>query len=620
MPIEIKEVLPLQPRKDSDLNSKPVIRIEQPADVHPFDESPSMTVLPSLDKQRISAAPTASSVYSREFREPADDVWSQIQLPPQQPRPRTQGTVESGSVSRTVDSYNGVPSEESTQTLTSAVYGVAKEVPQPRSKQSLGSRITGLRRAKSNLSKAAAPAAPKNGTRWDEYLGEPIFNDSGKPSQVNPPTFADHFGSKGGSKPFGVSVSITGPSEKPRKASFTEKAAQLGKDVTAVDRRTSNPFTIRRQAAGPRKGSYNMIDSDSEVSRDSADARQSERSISRSQTSPVSNSTMSHDETPRPIIVEPLKITKRQQQHIQPAAKAVDLSTTNYPSPVSLPSLSALSTSSPLANRSTSISRKPVASPSIRTVTASGTATPPSRDSDHSYDRLSDLAQHPSSHFSWTTYAPSLADPQSPTYPLPKTVTEREEPRSHFSWTTVNTSMTYQHSPPPSPPPIPEEYASSIMSRKRPIPKDKGPQPLKDTTNATAPPTPPASSSPTAPTAPTAQTSSDTTKALPALPNHLPPNASRVDVLTAQLNDLQFQHNNLARLIAETLKIDFASPLVVDERTRREARKRLEELRERLGDVEREEHEVGRKLTRARRRVEREEGEGSGLWVRRVTG
>ncbi|KAJ9621312.1 hypothetical protein H2203_007364 [Taxawa tesnikishii (nom. ined.)] len=95
---------------------------------------------------------------------------------------------------------------------------------------------------------------------------------------------------------------------------------------------------------------------------------------------------------------------------------------------------------------------------------------------------------------------------------------------------------------------------------------------------------------------------------------------THIDALTAQRDDLSLQHANLQKLINSVLKVDLASPLVVDEKMRRAAKKRLEGLKERLGEVEREEHEVGRALARARRRVEREEGAESGLWVRRATG
>ncbi|KAK0304701.1 hypothetical protein LTR01_007200 [Friedmanniomyces endolithicus] len=82
-------------------------------------------------------------------------------------------------------------------------------------------------------------------------------------------------------------------------------------------------------------------------------------------------------------------------------------------------------------------------------------------------------AQHSSSHFSWTTYATSVApgarrsiDSTSTRHTKQPSIQDQPRHKSHFSWSTVNTAMTYQNrapdSPPPSPPPpIPAKYATS---------------------------------------------------------------------------------------------------------------------------------------------------------------
>ena len=67
-------------------------------------------------------------------------------------------------------------------------------------------------------------------------------------------------------------------------------------------------------------------------------------------------------------------------------------------------------------------------------------------------------------------------------------------------------------------------------------------------------------------------------------------------------------------------QIENASPLVVDQKTRKANKVRLDEYKKRLEEIEIEEHEIGRAIARARRKAEREEGVDSGLWVRRVTG
>ncbi|KAK0362705.1 hypothetical protein LTR59_015277 [Friedmanniomyces endolithicus] len=82
-------------------------------------------------------------------------------------------------------------------------------------------------------------------------------------------------------------------------------------------------------------------------------------------------------------------------------------------------------------------------------------------------------AQQSSSHFSWTTYATSVAlgvrrsiDSSSTRHTKQPSTQDQAPHKSHFSWSTVNTAMTYQNrapdSPPPSPPPpIPAKYATA---------------------------------------------------------------------------------------------------------------------------------------------------------------
>jgi len=95
---------------------------------------------------------------------------------------------------------------------------------------------------------------------------------------------------------------------------------------------------------------------------------------------------------------------------------------------------------------------------------------------------------------------------------------------------------------------------------------------------------------------------------------------THIDNLIARREDLTVQRRNIQKVIQELKRIDVASPLDVDWKTRKENKKKLDERQERLEEIEREEHEVGRALARTRRKAEREEGIDSGLWVRRVTG
>ncbi|GAB7356440.1 hypothetical protein MBLNU459_g7210t2 [Dothideomycetes sp. NU459] len=284
----------------------------------------------------------------------------------------------------------------------------------------------------------------------------------------------------------------------------------------------------------------------------------------------------------------------------------------------------------------------------------------------------------PRSHFSWTTYAESVVDEDDRPSPENQQRGPQRGPTSHFSWSTVNTNTTYQTESPSSSPPsyAGDRLASAMMARRRPVPSHDTPlsNPVgrRYVSAAQAPTYETPLSNPvgrrhvSAAQAPTYDTSLSTsvrrrqlseaqvqTSAKPrnldtavhpalkkskesiesektsvspvekALP--LPPDMSRggspIEVLTAQRDDLGVQHANLQRVITELQKLDRASPLEVDEKSRRKNRQKLEEFIEKLEEVQREEHTVGMALARAVRRADRAEGgEGSGLWLRRVTG
>lgn len=272
-----------------------------------------------------------------------------------------------------------------------------------------------------------------------------------------------------------------------------------------------------------------------------------------------------------------------------------------------------------------------------------------------------DAEPQPTSHFSWTTVAPSIAPGRAATettipgmagrmskppsiYPIHQQDSD-SEPNSRFSWSTVNTNMTHvrAESPPPSPPPaIPEKYieqnsappVQSILSRRRPIQRldnENTPPPRKSSMPAarsgTASPAeiltpintkslhPPLSKGPNA--TPTSAKSNKSGKALPPPPTLSPShNLTHLEALLAQEKDLLQQRRNVERAIVDMEKIEKASPLDVDFSQVRNAKKKLDEHRKRLDEVRLEEREIGVAISRARRK----EGEEEGLWVRRVTG
>ena len=274
-----------------------------------------------------------------------------------------------------------------------------------------------------------------------------------------------------------------------------------------------------------------------------------------------------------------------------------------------------------------------------------------------------DFAGQPTSHFSWTTVAPSIAPGRASTdtaapgmagrmskppsiYPISQE--SDSDPQSRFSWSTVNTNMTAHarpDSPPPSPPPpIPEKFAErkpepqvqSILSRRRPVqPRDREewtPPPRKSSkpvsqADGTSPADavtpistkslrpPPLSKDPAS--TPTSAKSSKSGKALPLPPSLSPAhNLTHLETLLAQERDIILQRRNVERAIVDLEKIEKASPMTVDFSQVRDSKKKLEEHRKRLDEVKLEEREIGVAISRARRK----EGEEEGLWVRRVTG
>ncbi|KAK4547596.1 hypothetical protein LTR36_000553 [Oleoguttula mirabilis] len=260
-----------------------------------------------------------------------------------------------------------------------------------------------------------------------------------------------------------------------------------------------------------------------------------------------------------------------------------------------------------------------------------------------------DQQQHPThkSHFSWTTYAASVA-PGRPSMESKASshVTQRpaqEQASSHFSWSTVNTNVNHppraDSRPPSPPPPIPAKYTAppayqssrgppvqSILSRCRPVQRlDKeewtpSPRNMSATGSPrSATPTSVVANSRLRANSPAVTThSNNSAKKLPLPPElaSTAPPLSHLESLLAQERDLTRQRRNVEKGISELTKIEKASPMDVPFATVRDAKKKLGEHRRRLEEVTLEEREVGIAISRARRK----EGEEEGLWVRRVTG
>ncbi|KAK4200331.1 hypothetical protein QBC40DRAFT_71054 [Triangularia verruculosa] len=115
---------------------------------------------------------------------------------------------------------------------------------------------------------------------------------------------------------------------------------------------------------------------------------------------------------------------------------------------------------------------------------------------------------------------------------------------------------------------------------------------------------------------------SDINKSLP-LPPPEGEAQDRVTLLNAQLNTLANRAMNINRSIAQMTEMMPTDKLMNSEEVRKKReieKQKVEALKQELSEVRREEYELGLKLHRAYKRLDRDsEFEPTGLWVRRVT-
>ncbi|KAF9769419.1 hypothetical protein IL306_013178 [Fusarium sp. DS 682] len=194
------------------------------------------------------------------------------------------------------------------------------------------------------------------------------------------------------------------------------------------------------------------------------------------------------------------------------------------------------------------------------------------------------------------------------------------QPTSRFSVTTCNTAAPEtprlsgnesQFSPPDTP-----KQQPSVMDRRRPVP---GGDNFRRASNV-----------PIIISMKSASPSNDrpasiisTDKALPPAPPEMQSANDRVAYLTARLDSLAHRRNNINKSIKQMTELMPTDRLLssIDVIRKREIeKKKVEGLKEELAEIQREEHDLGLKLYRANKRLEREAAfEPSSLWVRRVT-
>ncbi|KAJ5095501.1 hypothetical protein NUU61_004857 [Penicillium alfredii] len=107
----------------------------------------------------------------------------------------------------------------------------------------------------------------------------------------------------------------------------------------------------------------------------------------------------------------------------------------------------------------------------------------------------------------------------------------------------------------------------------------------------------------------------------PAPPPQPPANDPRRTHTGALRDELTRRRYNLETVIHELTQVIQPSSIAYDLAAKAEVKKTVNSIENELAEIKREEHELGLKITRAWRRLDEKEnnGDGSGLWVKRVT-
>ncbi|KAH6898714.1 hypothetical protein B0T10DRAFT_454032 [Thelonectria olida] len=203
------------------------------------------------------------------------------------------------------------------------------------------------------------------------------------------------------------------------------------------------------------------------------------------------------------------------------------------------------------------------------------------------------------------------------------------QPPSRFSVTTCNTVIPDSPRPEEEQPPVPPmpEQLPSVMDRRRPVfggertktPPVNDPIIISMKTSVAASPKPETTESST--DRPSSLVS--TSKALPPVPPEKMTAGDRVAYLNARLDSLAHRRLNINKSIKQMTELMPTGSLMSSAevlRKRETEKKKVEGLKEELAEIQREEYDLGLKLYRANKRLERESGyEGSTLWVRRAT-
>lgn len=519
--------------------------------------------------------------------------------------------------------------------------------------------INALRESKSR-ERLKQPRPYGHDVRWDPNTGEPTTDAKGRPSQVNPQEFVQGLGIQTGS-----------PSPPPNKQP-QQGPISFGERIRRVRQSSSSP----QPEPAPRpewRGASGRTTIVPPVS-DKMDVpplkvpRKSSKRASREPTtilSPVHS--VGSDPATSPLGRGPgadSRYNQRMPSQPGPQPQSPSIAVSNmsvnppqtYPSPPLSDDNTFPTTYSPAQREAPSQSLQiPSNDKAIRRKPAGGAGHYPQQSTSSSVysqqhevhpaqratpDTSQDGWTQPPSRFSITTYATSHqsstpresfdVDENAPPVPTP--------PQQFASQQQQSSSKT-------------AALGSSILDRKRPVVsgydsvgssrKNSPIEPVKITldspyymTSAAAPPSskPPRQSSSSPYSGGGANdsrlsltTAADRDKSLPpAPPETLSQTQDRVAQLNAKLQALGNRRINLNTAIKQMTELMPTDNILASDEVvrKREAEKRkVEVLRQELADVERESYELGLKLHRAYKRMDRDaEYEPTTLWVRRVTG
>ena len=209
-----------------------------------------------------------------------------------------------------------------------------------------------------------------------------------------------------------------------------------------------------------------------------------------------------------------------------------------------------------------------------------------------------------------------------------------DDPSSRFSWTTYATTVA--DSPPDTPrgdakpPPVPHlptDVPTPLVMRKRPVEGHAQVRPQTSPTTTNSPTVPNAKVVVRKPTPADRRrastiltTASDLSKSLPQCPPEMEA-PDKISSLEARMEEFALRKRNITKLIKQLSSGVQPSAIAFDVRAREEMKRTIKGLESELAEIIQEEHDVGLRLHRVQRRRDRDEmyENPTGLWIKRVT-